>query len=65
VRVGDQLPPEAEDCVGFVDRSSFEIGRPVGNYAYQAIFWSVKSKFHCLGYQAFTGMDGLCMHFYG
>jgi hypothetical protein len=62
---GDQVPPEGERVVGMIDRCSVRIARPQGNWAFQRLFWSVKSGYHNLAYQTFYAPDGMHMHLWG
>jgi hypothetical protein len=48
-----------------VDRCSIRIAQPAGNWAFQRLFYSLKSQYHCLAYQALTAPDGMFMDLYG
>ena len=61
----DVITPEAQFCVGFLDRTSIPIAKPDGPWGNQRLYWNYKAKCHCLAYQAVVAPDGMCMHFYG
>lgn len=63
--MGDMVPPEAEFCMEFLDRTSIQIARPDGVWLFQQLFWSFKSRMHCLAFQALVGPDELIMHLWG
>ena len=62
---GDAIPPEGHRLVGFVDRVSIRIAKPTGNWAFQRLFYSYKSKYHCLAYQSLYTPDGMHIDVYG
>jgi hypothetical protein len=62
---GDQLPPEGELCMSFLDRVSCRIYCPSGPWFWQRLWWNFKSKFHCLAYEAMTFPDGIAGFVYG
>jgi hypothetical protein len=61
----DDVPPEADKLIGFLDRVSMRIAKPSGNWAFQRLFYSVKSAYHCLAYQGVCAPDGMIIHFWG
>lgn len=65
IEVNDPLPPEGSHLIGFLDRVSIRIGRPVGNWAFQRLFFNWKSQYHCLAYQSLYAPDGMHIHFWG
>jgi hypothetical protein len=62
---GDAVPPEALRIMGFLDRCSVRICKPAGNWAFQHLFHSFKSQYHCLAYQSCVAPDGMHMHMWG
>lgn len=53
------------NCVGFLDGTTFHITRPGGEDLAQAVFYSGHKRYHCLRWQGAITPDGMVSSFYG